>query len=287
MEIRASGITDVGLKRERNEDAFSVNESLNLYVVADGMGGHLAGEVASKIAVNLIANSYMTWMESKAASEVLFGQPDEALSTSGNYILSGIRLANRVIHELASGNDKYHGMGTTVALLAVLPGRVVAANVGDSRIYMIRNGEIERLSKDHTIVAEQVEMGIMTKEEAEGSPMKHILTRNLGSSERVDAEVYELEPSENDRYLLCSDGVTDLMSDDEILKMVLQVEDPHQLCQEFINEALKRGGHDNTTIVSVFLSGVERSAHGAMRKIGLLLADVFINTQKFLKKLKP
>jgi protein phosphatase len=287
VEVRASGLTDVGFKRERNEDAFSMDSSLKLYLVADGMGGHLAGEVASKIAVELIGNSYRAWTEAKAPSSELFGPPDESLSLRGNYVLGSIRLANRVIHELAAGNDRYQGMGTTIALLAVLPGMVIAANVGDSRIYMIRNGEIGRLSKDHTIVAEQVERGIMSPEEAEVSPMKHILTRNLGSSERVEVEVYEVEPSDNDRYLLCSDGVTDLMADNEILEMALKFEDPQQVCQEFVSEALKRGGHDNTTVISVFLSGSGRAAPGVLSKTGLLLADFLIITQKWFRRLKP
>lgn len=287
MLIKSSGITDVGLKRKGNEDSFSTDDDLGLYVVADGMGGHLAGEVASRVAVELINKCFRIWMESGAAEETLYGYPDSSLSRNGNYILSSIRLANRVIHELSLEHEKYHGMGTTVATLAVVPGRIIVANVGDSRIYMIRNGEIERLSKDHTIVAEQVESGIMSREEAEASTLKHILTRNLGSSENVKAEVFEIEPANGDRYLLCSDGVTDLISDEEILRMVTAGDNPEALCRQFIDEALKRGGHDNATLISLFFTGMESPRAGLAENIGVLFADFFTSVQKAIGLFKP
>ncbi|MBW1803064.1 MAG: Stp1/IreP family PP2C-type Ser/Thr phosphatase, partial [Deltaproteobacteria bacterium] len=253
MQIKAFGITDVGLKREGDEDSFSTEDELGLFIVADGMGGHLAGEVASHVAVEMINKSYSKWLSSETKEEDLFGPPDQSLSRRGNYIQSSIRLANRVIYEMAMEYEQYHGMGTTVVSLIVAPDLIIAANVGDSRIYLVRDGRIERLSKDHTIVAEQTEMGMMTTEEAEASPLKHILTRNLGSAETVDADVFEIEPANNDRFILCSDGLTDLVNDDEILEMTLQENQPENLCQQFIDRVLKRGAHDNTTIISVFI----------------------------------
>jgi serine/threonine protein phosphatase PrpC len=287
LQIKASGLTDVGLKREGNEDSFSVEESLGLYIVADGMGGHLAGEVASQIAVDMIQKSYRKWLENKTAREDIFGPPDDSLSLQGNYLMSSIRLANRVVYEMAMEYEQYHGMGTTVVALLVTPTLVVAANVGDSRIYLVRDGHIEKLSKDHTIVAEQVEMGVMTEEEAATSPLKHILTRNLGSSDSVDPEVFELEPSNTDRVILCSDGLTDLVADTEILEMAEGEEDPNQLCHKLLDKVLKRGAHDNTTIISVFLQGLEKPREGMIRKIGLSLADLVVSIQKLLKKIKP
>jgi len=265
--IEAVGLTDVGLKRDGNEDSFSTDNALNLYVVADGMGGHLAGEVASRMAVNMINKSFRQWLDSGASEDTLFGVPDASLSRIANYILSSIRLANRVIYEMAIEHEHYRGMGTTVALVHVMPDLIISANVGDSRIYLIRNGQIERLSRDHTVVAEQVEMGIMTKQEAEHSPLQHVLTRNLGSSEETEAEIFELEPSENDRLVLCTDGLTDLISDEEILQMVQAENDPGALCQSFIDKALKRGGHDNTTVISVYFTGAGKAKPGSVKKI--------------------
>jgi serine/threonine protein phosphatase PrpC len=287
LQVEASGITDVGLKREGNEDSLSLDDSLGLYIVADGMGGHLAGEVASQIAVEMINKSYRKWAENDLPEDDLFGSPDDSLCRKGNYVLSSIKLANRVVHEMAVEYEQYHGMGTTVVILLVTPTLIIAANVGDSRIYMIRDGGIERLSKDHTIVNEQVEMGVMTEEEAATSPLKHILTRNLGSSEEVAPDVFEIEPSNNDRFILCSDGLTDLVNDEEILAMTRDEDDPKTLCRQLVEKALKRGGHDNTTVITIFVSDVERRPEGPIRKIGLLLADFLISIQKIIKKIIP
>ena len=146
---------------------------------------------------------------------------------------------------------------------------------------------VKRLSKDHTIVSEQVEMGMMTEEEAETSPLKHVLTRNLGSVENVVPDVFEIEPSNNDRFVLCSDGLTDLVSDEEILQMALNENDPENLCHQFVDKALKRGGHDNTTVISIFLSDLTRPSKGLIKKVGIFLADLAIGVQKTIKKIKP
>jgi len=278
--IKSAGLTDVGLKRDGNEDSFSIDESLNLYIVADGMGGHLAGEVASRTAVDLINKSYRKWKNSETPEGELFGSPDASISRNGNYILGGIQLANKVIHEMATHHKAYKGMGTTIAVLAVIPGLIISANAGDSPIYMIRNGRIEKISKDHNFVAEQVEMGLMTEEEAAESPMKHVLTKNLGSYEDLDPDIFEIEPAKNDRFVLCSDGLTDLVADDEILQMVEAEQDPEVLCRNFIDLALKRGGHDNTTVVTVSLYGIDKRKGGPLKKVAALLPDFMTRTRK-------
>jgi serine/threonine protein phosphatase PrpC len=284
--IASSAITNVGLKRGSNEDCYSTEDSLGLYVVADGMGGHQAGEVASRIAVELIKKSFRRWIEQGAYEDELFGYPDDSVTIQGNYLLSSIRLANRVVYEMALEHEQYQGMGTTVATLLISPSRIITANVGDSRIYMVRDGHIERLSKDHTIVAEQVEMGVMTEEEASSAPLKHVLTRNLGSAENVEPEIFEIEPSNDDRLILCSDGLTDLVSDREILEMTQNVEDPENLCNQFVEKVLRRGAHDNTTVVSVFLSDMKKKAGNPLSRIGLPLAGGIGNIQKVIKKFK-
>ena len=285
MQVNASGISDVGLKRDGNEDSFSTDDSLGLYIVADGMGGHLAGEVASRIAVEMINKSFQKWVEEEAKADELFGKHDSSLSLKGNYILSSIKLANKVVYEMAMEYKQYHGMGTTVAILLVTPTLIIVANVGDSRIYMVRDGELERLSKDHTIVTEQVEMGMMTEEEAATSPMKHILTRNFGSAENVEPDIFELEPYNNDRFVLCSDGLTDLVNDEEIFEMTQGEDDPESLCRKFIDTVLSRGAHDNTTVISVFLTGVEKRQQGS--RIGLVFGDLAAGIHKVIKKIIP
>ena len=287
MQVTASGLTDVGLQRDGNEDSFSTEDSLGLYIVADGMGGHKAGEVASRIAVEMISKSYRKWVDEEAYENELFGTPDSSLGIQGNYILSSIKLANRVVYEMAKEYEQYHGMGTTVVIVLVLPALVIAANVGDSRIYLVRDGEIETLSKDHTIVSEQVEMGMMTPAEAETSPLRHVLTRNLGSAENVEPDVFELEPSNNYRFLLCSDGLTDLVTDEEILEAMQKEENPEQLCRQLLQTVLKRGAHDNTTIVSINISDAGKPKDGIVKKIGFSLADMVFGVQKTIKKIKP
>ena len=287
MLIKSSGITDVGLKRDGNEDSFSVDDSLGLYIVADGMGGHLAGEVASRIAIDMITKCFKKWLEEDASEDEIFGEPDISLSKEGNYIVSGIRLANKVIYELALEQKQYQGMGTTVVVLMVTPTSIIAANVGDSRIYMVRDGELEMLSKDHSIVAEQVELGMMTEEEAAGSSMKHVLTRNLGSQEDVLPEVFEIEPSNNDCFVLCSDGLTDLVNDDEIYELIEDNDDPEVLCGEFVKTVLERGAHDNTTIISVFLSDLKKPHSGTFKKLGYFLSDIILEIRKIIKKIVP
>ncbi len=269
MEIalaKSAGLTDVGLKRDGNEDSFSIDESLNLYIVADGMGGHLAGEIASRTAVDLINKCYRKWKGTETPEEEIFGSPDVSISRDANYILGGIQLANKVIHEMATHHKEYKGMGTTIAVLAVMPGLIISANAGDSPIYMIRNGRIEKISKDHNFVAEQVEMGLMTEEEAAESPMRHVLTKNLGSYEDLVPDIFEIESEQNDRFVLCSDGLTDLVTDDEILQMVEEERELEVLCRNFIDIALKRGGHDNTTVITVSLSGTGKKKPGLLKK---------------------
>lgn len=267
LELKAAGVTDVGLKRESNEDYFSVDNDLALYIVADGMGGHQAGEVASKVAVEVINKNVQRWIAEDTPYGELFDHPDSALSQRGNYILSGIKLANRVIYELSKVYAEYKGMGTTIVVLSITPDLVIAANVGDSRIYLIRGDTIEPLSKEHNMVTEQLEMGLISAEEAETSPLRHILTRNLGSAETVEADVFEIEPREYDRFLLCTDGLTDLVSDKEILELVKDGDDLEGLCRQLIAKANGKGGNDNVTVSLICVENLADKRQGKIKKI--------------------
>lgn len=241
--------------------------------MADGLGGHKAGEVASKTAVDVIKKSFSDWIEARIRPEDLYGKPDDTLSLKGNYILSSIRLANSVIHEMSNENIEFRGMGTTVGVLVVDKDQVISANVGDGRIYLIREGIIERLSRDHTLVAERISRGLMSPEEVKDFPYKHVLTRNLGSEKDVTPDIFEIEPFPGDRFLLCSDGLTDLVKDEEILEYMISASHPEEVSKSLLL-ALKRGGHDNTTVVFVFLSD-ENTDKGffrrVMAKMGLIL----------------
>ena len=266
MKFKVASLSDPGLKRETNEDYLAMDNSIGLYIVADGMGGHQAGEVASKVAVKIIQKNVNYWITENSPEDEVFDFPDNTLSRRGNYILSSIKLANRVIHELSKVYAEYKGMGTTIVVLAIMPYTAIASNVGDSRIYLIRGDKIELLSREHNMVTEQLELGLISKEEAQASPLRHVLTRNLGSSDTVDAEVFEIEPMNNDRFLLCTDGLTDLVSDDEILRIIKNGDDPDHLCHQLISEANKKGGHDNITVSLIFVNKHDDERHGIIRK---------------------
>jgi serine/threonine protein phosphatase PrpC len=266
LRISAAGLSDVGLKRERNEDYLAMDDAAQLYIVADGMGGHLAGEVASKIAVSIIQKNVINWINKNSSVTEIFDFPDMTLSQRGNYLASSIKLANRVIYEMSQEYTEYKGMGTTIVILTVMPTTIIAANVGDSRIYLIRGDSMEPLSKEHSMVAEQLEMGLISEEEAKISPLRHILTRNLGSSDTVDADVFEIEHVDNDHFLLCTDGLTDLVSDSEILKIIKNGNDPEHICKQLISEANKRGGDDNITVSLVSIKKEPNEKRGIIKK---------------------
>lgn len=266
MKLKAAGLSDTGLQRDTNEDCYAIDNSLGLYIVADGMGGHSAGEVASKVAVQIIQKNIISWITKNVREDELFDFPDDTLCTRGNYILSSIKLANRVIYEMSREYDEYKGMGTTIGVLAIMPSTVIAANVGDSKIYLIRGNTIEPLSKDHNMVAEQLEMGLISEEEAKVSPLRHVLTRNLGSLETVNADVFEIEPMSNDSFLLCTDGLTDLVSDEEIMAIIKEGDDPEHICQLLVAEANERGGHDNTTVSLISIDQLEDKRQGIFNK---------------------
>ena len=268
MKITAAGLSDVGVKRDSNEDALAMDNSIGLYMVADGMGGHQAGEVASNVAVTMIQKNVNNWITKNSPMSELFDFPDMTLSQRANYISSSIKLANRVIYEMSQEYTEYKGMGTTIVILTIMPSTIIAANVGDSRSYLIRGDIMEPLSKEHSLVAEQLEMGLISEEEAKISPLRHILTRNLGSTDIVDADVFEIEHRNNDRFLLCTDGLTDLVSDDEILSIIKNGNDPDYICQQLVSEANKMGGYDNITVSLICLNEQNDEKQGIIRRFG-------------------
>lgn len=233
--IQVGWATDVGKRRDHNEDActtFVTDDGRTVCVVADGMGGHLAGEVASDLAIQVLSR------ELKAPA----GDPAAALR-------SAIERANREIWEAAQRDPAKAGMGSTIVVALLSGDEAYLANAGDSPAYLVRDGAAEQLTRDHGLVAEQVEAGILTPEDAEHHPFRHILTRCLGVEEQVEAEVYParaLQPG--DLLVLCSDGLTEHVSKQEVAQYATD-DDPAAVAQGLVDLANARGGHDNITVV--------------------------------------
>ena len=242
------GRTDPGRVRPRNEDRFFTDDERALFAVADGMGGHAAGEIASEMALDVIRD-YLARRPGRSREPV--GEPDPRLSEGGNQLASAVRLANHVIYQAQRERKQWRGMGTTVVAAWRRDRRLLVAHVGDSRAYLVRDGRLKRLTRDHSVVEEQVRQGLMTSEEAERSGARHIITRALGHGERVEVDVGEFDVRDNDRLLLCTDGLTDMVPDRIILSVVLSAEEPGSACDMLIDVANKSGGRDNIAVVLV------------------------------------
>jgi len=247
VEYAAAARTDVGRKRTGNEDNYCVVPEIGLFIVADGMGGHAAGEVASRLAVETIPQTMRRYLD--GTEQTLLGAPADGVSREGNYLLSSIRLANRVIFDAASSRPDYEGMGTTLVAVLTRGDRLTLANVGDSRIYRVRDGKIEQVSRDHSLVQEQVDEGILSRVEAQDSALRHLITRALGIKGSVEPEITETAAIGGDTYLLCSDGLSDLVEDDEMLAVIREQPELGAACQQLVDRANFRGGDDNITVV--------------------------------------
>jgi protein phosphatase len=241
MRARTFGITDVGRRRESNQDQLLVDDERGIYAVADGMGGHAAGEVASHIAIEALADAM-----SNDEFDVDSMSPEEAAQRLERAFLEG----NRRICESVITRGEWRGMGTTIVAIVALADRAVIGHVGDSRAYLLREGELQRLTNDHSWVSEQVRLGLLTHKEADRHPMRNIITRALGNREELEVDVTEEPVRPGDVFLLCSDGLNTMLSDDEI-KQILDRHpgDPQTACRALIDEANERGGEDNITVV--------------------------------------
>jgi len=248
MKLTAAGLTDVGRKRKGNEDFFHIDLERALFIVADGMGGHVAGEVASKLAVQTIQEFMRV---SDTDSEITWPfEFDKNLSEGGNRIQVAIQLANREIVRHMATREEHRGMGTTVVTAVVEDDACYIGHVGDSRAYLVREGEIRQLTRDHTFVNEQVEKGFMSKAEAERHPARNILTRAVGSTEDLAVDISETPLQPGDFVLLCSDGLSSMVPDPEILGAILEKgADMEEGCKKLVSLANEHGGWDNVTVV--------------------------------------
>ena len=243
--------SDTGLKRPNNEDRFVADPPLGLYVVCDGMGGGNAGEIAGALAVEAI-HAHLA-EATRHADLPLIGPCDATVSAPANRLASAIRAANEVVHRESWSRPDYAGMGTTV-VAALLREEVLAiAHVGDSRLYLVRNGTIQSLTTDHSWVTEQILKGFITEEEAERSPSKNIVTRALGVESSLDVELAEVPVKGGDMLLLCSDGLTRGVRPIDILHILSGSENLPTMSDRLIAMANEAGGDDNTTVVIVAL----------------------------------
>jgi PPM family protein phosphatase len=246
-----SAKSDTGLKRLHNEDRFVADPTLGLYVVCDGMGGGNAGEIASALAVKTI-HAHLA-EAAQHADLPLIGPCDATVSAPANRLASAIRAANEAVHRESWSRPDYAGMGTTV-VAALLREEVLAiAHVGDSRLYLVRNGAIQALTTDHSWVAEQLLKGFITEEEAERSPQRNIVTKALGVESSVDVELTEVPIKSGDMLLLCSDGLTRGVLPNDILHILSGSDDLAAMSDRLIVMANEAGGNDNTTVVVVAL----------------------------------
>ncbi len=248
MRITSCGMTDVGVKRTNNEDNFLINDELNLFVCCDGMGGHVGGEFASAIAVNTV-EEVLTSMEFRV-EDIGVDPTESPVEFTREKLRYAVRLAGKRIHEKAEEEPEYRGMGTTCLTLLVDHGNAFIAHVGDSRGYLVRDGRIEQLTEDHSLVNERIRAGLMTPEEAKTHKLKNIITRSLGYMEEVEIDIQMQAVRRGDRFVLCSDGLSNLVETGEIGESILDY-GPQEAARQLIDLACARGGDDNVTVVIV------------------------------------
>ena len=244
-----AGLTDIGRVRKLNQDAFSIDNDHQLWVVADGMGGHAGGEVAAQIAVEMIPEVFRNHQDVKSSQAVSPANLEAVL-------VQAIEAANTVIREKAGENPAIKGMGTTVIVVAITHSedrnQAVIAHAGDSRAYVLRNQTLSLWTKDHTLMENQLDLKLITPQEVKTHPLRHVVTRGLGIEPQAlpTVKTYSLEPT--DVLLLCSDGLTKMLSDPEIQTLMKREEKNfEQMPQTFVKTANRLGGEDNTTVVVI------------------------------------
>lgn len=254
MAIDAFGLTDVGRKRRHNEDAYLMDVDRGLFVVADGMGGHAAGEVASRITVESI-QEFIAGTEEEHENTWPFGF-NNRYSLEGNRLTTAVEKANERVMRAVQNRPELKGMGTTVVAALFDADRVTLVHVGDSRAYLFRSGELKRLTDDHSWVQEQVNAGILSEDEAKTHPLKNVVTRALGGSAHVAVDLIEVPTSMGDRFLLCSDGLTGMVTDDEIVDHLRSGKVLEEAVRALIALANERGGVDNVTCIVVHVAEI-------------------------------
>lgn len=247
LRIEVAGQTDVGRKRTHNEDNFAIMAEYGLYVVADGMGGHASGEIASKMAVDTLQEFFASTADDPERTWPY--KMDRSKGYEENRLVTGIKLCNLRIYEQAQRNAKQRGMGTTLAALFAVEDGVYIAHVGDSRVYRVREGKIDQLTEDHSLLNDYKKMKRLTEEEIANFPHKNVIVRALGMKDTVKVDTRFEAPRVGDVMLLCSDGLCGPLTDGRMLEIVEESSDLPTATQRLIEHANHHGGPDNITCV--------------------------------------
>ena len=247
MRVRFSGDTNVGMKRSHNEDSLHLPVDERLAVVADGMGGHASGEVASQMAVETVVEYFRATAEEQTLTWPF--KVDRGNRADVNRLVTGIKLANLKIHEQAQRDPNCKGMGTTIVTSLFMDDKVVIGHVGDSRVYRVRDGEIEQLTEDHSLINDYIKMKRMTAEEAATWPHKNVIVRALGMKETVQVDMHAETPRAGDLFVLCTDGLSGMVRDEKIRDIVVHEQDLDRAAEKLITAANAAGGLDNITVV--------------------------------------
>ncbi|WP_416198091.1 MAG: PPM-type phosphatase domain-containing protein [Sporanaerobacter sp.] len=236
--------SDIGKTRENNQDSYfySQRRDFPLFIVADGMGGHKAGEIASCMAVEIVRDFFLD-----KRKQNLLDNEENLIS----FIKESIYEANEKIYKRAISNEQFNGMGTTLTMAYFLNDKIFIGHVGDSRAYLIRDNELLQLTDDHSLVAELVKKGSISKEEAQYHPQRNIITRAVGTSEEIDIDIKFVKIKNNDIVLMCTDGLTSMIKEDEIKNLLLSEDNMQQLCNNLIKRANDLGGLDNITAIVI------------------------------------
>jgi protein phosphatase len=245
--IRSYGMTDVGRRRKQNEDAFLRNDDIRLFVVADGMGGHAAGEIASAEAVDTIYGMIKRGIPD--LGEETEPLTDDKISRARRLMEGAIQAATYMVYAMSEVDAGKSGMGTTISAAYVFKNVLVTGQVGDSRIYRVRNNDVLQLTEDHTLVGWQIKQGLITEEEAKISPHRNVITRSVGGRDYVEVDTGVVEVRQGDRFLLCSDGLHGYLDPEEIPDLIAL--GGKRATEAFIQLANERGGSDNITCVLV------------------------------------
>ena len=245
MKIRYAAKTDVGMKRNHNEDYFSLIEDEQLFIVADGMGGHASGEVASKLAAETVGEFYQRTKDEDATWPY---KMDRSLSYIENRLACGIKLANFRIFEAACRDLRFKGMGTTIVTALIQADKIYVAHVGDSRCYRVRNGGITQITRDHSLLEDYKEAKPdMTEEEQRNFPHKNVITRALGMRDTVQVDIRAHQIKSGDVFLLCSDGLSGMVPDEVINQISTNAKSLERAVAELVDAANRAGGTDNVT----------------------------------------
>lgn len=247
MKIQTSALSDKGSFREKNEDYFCAEKESGLYIVADGIGGSLAGEVASRMAVEVVRDFIANNKQPSSDK----GNNTSKYSEKTLLLTEAVKLANKSIFDTSKNNTSYRGMGTTITAAIIDSNRLSIAHAGDSRAYLFRAGSIQQLTNDHSLVADQVRLGLISEKEANSSAIKNVITRSLGARSEVEVDVSEISLADGDRLILCSDGITSVLSDRKIAALATNARKTEYFCEKLITSSSEAGSRDNMTAVVV------------------------------------